>query len=91
MPKTCSKTKPEFKQKKPEKKRGRKSEGGKTKEELERERDEAIRAKYPKLDDIVFKTHDTTRFDNRGVFGVGESPNFRAPVIAATKTPEGKL
>ena len=66
----------------------------KSKEEMERERDEAIRAKYPKLDDIVFKAHDTSRFDNRGVFGIGESPNFRAQtksVSPDTKTPlQGK-
>ena len=62
----------------------------KSKEEMERDRDEAIRAKYPKLDDIVFKAHDTSQFDNRGVFGIGESPNFRAQtksVSPDTKTP----
>lgn len=57
------------------KKRSKKSEKT-SREEGNREKDEGIRAKYPKLDK-VFTTHDTSHYDNRGIFGVGESPNFR--------------
>ena len=55
----------ETKGQKETKKRPKRSD--KTKEKLEREKDEEIRAKYPKLDNIVFTTKDTSQYDNRQV------------------------
>ena len=87
--------KPSKKTQPPRKKRARTAAAAgkteKSKEEMERERDEAIRAKYPKLDDIVFKAHDTSQFDNRGVFGIGESPNFRAQTKSVSPDTKARL